>query len=160
MDVSTSKSSQGFTLIEMVVVILIIAILSVLLINQLPTASIDLGAEAQKIVDNVRYTQALSMYTGQRYYLFAPASNTYEIINESSTPIVLAQGNTLVTFPAGVIFAATNLPQGMVGFNGRGVPITDMTGTLLTTVGTFSLSNGTTTMIISVQPVTGSVTLS
>jgi prepilin-type N-terminal cleavage/methylation domain-containing protein len=160
MDVSTRKSNLGFTLLEMVIVILIIGILSLVVINQLPSASIDLGALAQEIVSSVRYTQALSMYTGQRYYFYAPSTGSYEIVNGSSTPIVLAQGNTVVTFPTGVTFGATTFPNGMVGFNGRGQPITDTTGTLLTTTGTFSLTNGTTTMTITVQANTGAVTLS
>jgi MSHA pilin protein MshC len=160
MDIPTVKKYSGFTLIEMVMVIMVIAILSIVVINQLPAASINIGAEAQIMINNLRYTQALAMYTGQSYYLTAASGSSYEIVNAGGTASVLAQGNTVRTFPTGVSFGPTNFPNGLVGFNSHGQPTTDTSGTLLTTVGTLSLTNGTTTMTITVQPETGRLTLS
>jgi prepilin-type N-terminal cleavage/methylation domain-containing protein len=154
------KLYSGFTLVEMVIVILLISILSVAVYTQLPVVALNIGATAQQLANDLRYAQALSTYTGQRYYLVGVSGNTYDITTAGGAAITMAGGGTIVTMPNGIQFGtATNIPGGMVGFNGRGAPIIDTSGTLLTGTGIITLTNGTQSMTISISPTTGRVTV-
>jgi prepilin-type N-terminal cleavage/methylation domain-containing protein len=162
MDVKHFKSSAGFTLIEMIIVILIISILSVIVIVQLPTTPVNLAAAAEAFANDIRFTQALSMTKGQRFYLFTPSGTNYEIISRTGTPVMGGFGSVVINFPAGVSFGATtNIPNGTLEFDGRGTPYSDtaLPGTPLTAAATIALVNGTQTMTITVNPQTGSVTV-
>jgi prepilin-type N-terminal cleavage/methylation domain-containing protein len=152
------KSGLGFTLIEIVVTILIISVLAVAAYTQLSSVALNAGSLAQQVANDVRYTQALSMYTGQRYYLMGLSSTSYEIANGSGTPVTMATGGSVFNFPAGLAFGSSvNLPNGIIGFTGRGIPITDTSGTLLNSTAQILIVGGSTTMTISVSPVTGRV---
>src|SRR5580692_1274568 len=107
------KKIVGFTIIELVVVMLIIAVLAVNVLNTYQGAPIDVGAQANQIVDDIRYTQALAMTKGVRYRIVFTTSSpySYQILNASGTALMLARGNTTMTLGAGISFGAmTNLP--------------------------------------------------
>jgi prepilin-type N-terminal cleavage/methylation domain-containing protein len=158
------KSTLGFTLVELVVVILIIAVLSVEVMTQSTTTvtPMMLSAAASQVADDIRYTQALSMFSGQRYYYSDVSVNQYSIQNGSGTAIVLANGSKVATLPAGVVFSsATNLST-VLGFTGRGAPITDTSGTLLTATATITISStsGAYTQTLTISPITGRIVIS
>jgi prepilin-type N-terminal cleavage/methylation domain-containing protein len=162
--IKSINTSQGFTLIELVMVILIAGILAVVAFFQWPGYNLNLGAKALQLQSDVRYTQALSMNSDQRYYLSINTStNSYQILNASGTAIVLESGGTTATLGAGIAFGLlTNLPNKLIQFNGSGIPYTttSLPGTQLASTATIPMTTGSFTQTISITPLTGMVSIS
>jgi prepilin-type N-terminal cleavage/methylation domain-containing protein len=151
------KRSQGFTFVEMIMVMVIISILAVSLMLNTPSSGINLGAQVNQVLNDIRYTQALSMTRNQRFR-FVITGSTYQILNAAGTAIILARGNTTATLGTGITFGTlTNLPSSLVNFDGYGTPYTTAAspGTALATAATIPLKAGTLTMTIGITPLTG-----
>src|SRR5690349_20375458 len=105
----------GFTLIVLVMVIIILTLILTVLIFSWPGTTLRLGGQAQQLANDIRYAQSLAMTKGQRYRWIKTASNAYQIQNNSGIAIILAQGNTTVTFATGTTFGTlTNLPNNLI----------------------------------------------
>jgi type II secretory pathway pseudopilin PulG len=155
------KKSQGFSLVELVVIICVIAIMSVsvMLTNQTPGVSV--VAQANQLVDDIRYTQSLAMTKGVRYGLvITTATSSYQIVNASGAALMLARGSTTMTLGQGISFGAiTNLAGNIISFDGLGNPYNTSVaaGTALASTATIVLSAGTLTSTVSITPNTGMV---
>ena len=165
MDRLRLQSMDGFTLIELALVIIIVSIIAVVALLQLsPAGNINLGAQAKQLASDIRYTQSLSMNKDQRYYLsITTASNTYQILNASGTAVILPMGNTTVTLNSGIAFGTlTNLPNNLIAFDGKGAPYTSTGagGTALSSTATIPLTSGGVTRTVSITPATGLVSVS
>ena len=162
-----SARAQGFTIIELVAVILILAIITISLAQRTPTrASLTLTARAKQLASDLRYVQALSMNNGQRYCLtltpsspFSGYSLTTATSNCSTTvphpgnlsqPVAICNGTTCMTAPA--------LSNGYLQFDGLGQPYT-ASGTLLAANAVITLTDSGTTATVTVSPTTGRVTV-
>jgi MSHA pilin protein MshC len=163
--------ANGFTLIELVLVILLIGIISAVAFIKWPALSLNLKAQTEQLANDLRYTQALSMTQNQRYCLKI-SSNTYQIIASSTSGIVkLAAGNTTTTLSSGISFG-TLVPAGTVLyiFDGKGVPYTSTSttcttanvnaATALTSTGSIPLNGGGQTQTVNITPETGRITIS
>ena len=131
---------NGFTLIELVMVIVLIGILAVIAAPKLPNVTTtNAGAFADKLRADVRYAQDLAMTRNQRYRVYfntAPASaQGYVVVNDAngngtwgeageiaSDPA--GSGNLSVTLNAGQYAGITvSTPAGgFIEFNSLGVP--------------------------------------
>ncbi len=157
------QSMQGFTLIELVLVILITSLIAVFVSLQWPANHVNIGAQAEQLANDIRYTQELAMTKGQRFYLIETSNTTYQIKNSAGTAALLALGKTTVTLNTGITFGTlTNLPNNLIAFNGDGTPYTTSTspGTLLASAATIPLVSGSDTKTITISPETGRVTIS
>ena len=150
--------SRGFTLVELVVVILLLAILAFTAIPRNPGKSINLPGQAHQLAADIRYVQSLSMTRGQRYcfnltgtgYRFTTAAST------CTTAVAHSTGSTSVITLDGVSLSWTNLPNAYVIFSGEGVPYTAAAASLGSdAVITLAGDGGPKTVTIS--PVTGRV---
>jgi type II secretory pathway pseudopilin PulG len=153
-------AESGFTLIELVSIIVILSILSVTAFFAWPGTSINLGAEAQQVANDLRYTQALAMTKGQRYRFVITSSTTYQIANSSGTAILNARGTTSTTLFTGLSFGTlTNLPNSLVVFNGNGIPYTTTgsPGTALAATASIPITGGSSTKTITITPSTGRI---
>lgn len=163
MDGKHSLIQQGFTLLEFVMVLMIVSIISVQVYLSWPGYNINLGARALQLQSDIRYTQALSMNTDQRYYLsINTGANSYQILNASGTAIVLQGGGTTALLGTGIRFGTlTNLPNNLIQFNGSGIPYTTTSspGTQLASTATIPLTTGSLTETISITPLTGMVSI-
>jgi prepilin-type N-terminal cleavage/methylation domain-containing protein len=158
------RKTHGFTLIEMIFVILIIGVLAVLPIYNWPGTDINLDAQAKLLANDLRYTQSLAMSKSERYSLVGISSTAYQIQNSAGTPITLPSGSTTETFNAGLtISGQANLPDGLVSFDGKGTPYLDTTvpGSPLVagTTYTISITGGGLTKSVGISPITGRVYL-
>jgi prepilin-type N-terminal cleavage/methylation domain-containing protein len=151
-------AAGGFTLIELIIVILLLTILSVMLMPKWTSTGTTLNYDARRILNDIRYTQALSVATGQRYRWVKVSSTVYQILNESGTAIVLPSGSTQVTLTNGVtIGTLTNLPNNLVAFNSMGAPYTTATmpGTALATTANIPVTVSGITRTIVINATTG-----
>lgn len=154
---------KGFTLIELICVIIVLGVLSVNAFIQWPGTAINSGAEAQQVANDIRYTQSLSMSKGNRYSFVIVSSTTYQIRNSSGTAVTNTMGGTTTTLNTGLSFGTlTNLPDSLVAFDGNGNPYstTGSPGTALTSTASIPISGGGITRTITIAPSTGRVLVS
>ncbi|NOY77763.1 MAG: prepilin-type N-terminal cleavage/methylation domain-containing protein [Calditrichaeota bacterium] len=131
---TTGKQSDGFTFIEVVVVITILGILAAVAIVTLSTSSSDfqLNAAARKIISDVQYAQDLSMTTGNRVQVkFEIANNRYSLLwaDDSPVPNIMGSGNFVVSLGSGafrnVEITDTELTGGILKFDTIGEPFSN-----------------------------------
>ncbi|SRR5579883_91457 len=153
---------KGFTVVELIIVLVVISILAVGAFISWPGRGINVYGQATQLANDVRYTQVLSMTKGQRYRLVKTSSTTYQIQNSSGTAIIGAMGSTTVTLGTGISFGTlTNLPNSLIAFDGNGTPYVDTgsPGTALSSTATMPLTDGSNTNTVSITPQTGRVTI-
>ncbi|MEO5340943.1 MAG: prepilin-type N-terminal cleavage/methylation domain-containing protein [Magnetococcus sp. MYC-9] len=77
----------GFSLLELLMVLMLIGIVLLFAAPQWPEPLL-LEAQAQRLAQDIRYTQALTMNRDQRHTIFRLAANRYTIVDANGTPIV------------------------------------------------------------------------
>jgi len=140
-----NKSEKGFTLIEGIAVLLIIAILAAVAISRgASTAEAELRSSAEALRGHIRFAQMKAMnsdadktsisaceashgisFSGISYFLFKDCN----VANKVSLPG--AAGDT-VSLPS-MSLSATNAPNNLITFDKWGRPCTDVNGTTLPT---------------------------
>jgi len=152
-----TNRAQGFTLIELVTVLLLVAILSVTAINQWPGSGINLSAQADQLANDIRYTQSLAMNRGQRYRINL-AADRYWISDTGGTVTVALPGSgaTDVLLNSGI---ALSTSYSFLVFDGNGVPYTTATtpGTPLAADAVITLSADGVSRTLTISPQTGRV---
>lgn len=150
----------GFTLVELVAVILLLGILAFSVVPRfLDKGSIDVGAMAEQLAGDIRYTQSLAMTSGQRNRINLAAAS-YQITTSAGVPVAHpATGSTAAISLGDVSLSGYNPPltNSYIAFDGKGVPYTNVAGTLLGTTATITLNAAGNTRQIAVSPQTGRV---
>lgn len=153
-----TKQLRGFTLIELILVLLIVSIISTYAAIKFPSGSINISAQADQIIADIRHTQSLAINRGQRYRINFNGDR-YWISN--------ADGSTLYTHPASssaVIFLNTGITSSsthsFLVFDGQGKPYTDALtpGTALAADAVITLTAGSETRTVRITPETGRIT--
>jgi prepilin-type N-terminal cleavage/methylation domain-containing protein len=168
MDRSLRHSLRGFSLIEVVIIVALVAILAVAANTSWMGLTINLDGQAEQMASDLRFAQVQSMTQGNRYCLVITGSS-YQLINSASnTAMTFAMGNTSVTLGNGISFG-TVTPSGaaLFVFDGTGVPYYSTAtscsaanataATALTSTASITLSTSSATKTISISPETGRV---
>lgn|SRR3990167_1632420 len=149
---------RGFTLVEVVIIILVIGIISVTVLPQWTATTLNLEFEARRVLNDIRYAQALSMSSGLRYRWVKASSTAYQLVNSSGSALVLPSGGTQLTLTSGISFGSfTNLPNNLIVFDSVGVPYTDTStpGTALAAAAIIPITANGSTRTIQITPQTG-----
>ena len=146
------KDEGGFTLVELIMVVVILSILSYTAISRMDVQETRVAAAAQQVVADIRYAQELATTTHQIHGItFSAAQNRYWVYRNTDTPdsVVthpLTQEPFVVVFDAGswggvhidgdfaVAFDAIGAPSvsGAVTLNGRKtISVTANTGRVM-----------------------------
>src|SRR3990167_3523359 len=155
---STYLVAQGFTLVELIALILIIGIVSVIALPKWTGTPINVNYEAARVLNDIRFAQGMSMTTGQRYRWVETSSTTYQVLNEAGTAVILPNGKTTMTLTSGVTFGAlTALPSSLIAFGSDGIPYTDtaIPGTALASSATIPLTGSGQTRTVTISAGTG-----
>ena len=162
----------GFTLIEILVVVVIIGIAAAVIVPQLGTRDdLKATAAARTLVADLIYAQNLSIARQRMHYVrFDPAAESYEVLSAISPTAARVthpvEGSPfLVRFgPSGVhalrdvvVDAADFNGEVTIGFDEMGVPHvwSSTTGTASMTAGSVRLKCGVHVVTVTVEPFTG-----
>ena len=148
------RSCGGFTLVELVIVIILLGILAFTALPRDPGRSIDLGSQADQLASDIRYTHSLSMTQGTRHCVYLDTAQARYQIRKSScaTPVAHpATGSSGYIVLSNVAMVAANISGDLIEFDGKGRPYT-LSGTAEIT-----LSSGGDSRKVLVSPETGRV---
>ena len=158
-----TSDNKGFTLIEIIAVLIILGIISAVVISRSTDMDASLYSETEAIKTHLRYaqTQAMNKTTlstvlvwgincdGSSYWLFEGTATTNirvlpDIADGSDNKVVLATKK--VSMPSFTVF-----------FDGRGVPYSAYPGTPLTAAQTITVTSpgSGATQTITITPLTG-----
>jgi prepilin-type N-terminal cleavage/methylation domain-containing protein len=157
-----SNKNRGFTLIELSIVMVLMAIVVMVAMVIWPTKAVNVDQYAERLAADLRYAQHLAQTTNQRLR-FNFAAGSYSLtLTDGTTAVKLASGNTnSVTLPTGmtITLPPTNLPSNYVVFDAMGRPYTTnvLPGTLLTSVATITITQNSLTDTVTIQPRTGKI---
>ena len=149
----SAKRQAGLTLIELITVLILIDTLSGLLVTRGSPTAATLNAQADQLARALRHAQSLSLAQGRSLSFSVPTTTSYSISDGVST----------VTNPQGVLqdYALINgvtLAGSDLDFDSLGRPI-DTSDNLINTARTWTLSIGGSTASVSVEPLTGFVSV-
>jgi len=158
---------SGFTLIEFIILIAIIAILSVHALIKSTGMSVRLRTQGLGLASDLRYTQTLSMTHGQRYCLVFGTQN-YQVVNSAtSLPETLGAGST-VALGAGISYGSFSPVLTMIIFDSHGAPYYSTSATCnaanaaaatsISSAASIGLIRGTQSIAILITPETGWIT--
>jgi prepilin-type N-terminal cleavage/methylation domain-containing protein len=128
------RQQHGFTLMEMVAVILLVSILSFAMISRMSNKGIELAAQVDQLAGDIRYTQSLAMTQGQRFRIdFNTGANTYQILTQAGGAVThpVTGGSGAISLGNGITYSAVS--NAVIVFDGLGRPYSNTAtpGTLL-----------------------------
>ena len=160
--------SAGFTLTELIVMMLVIAIISAIALPRMGNAPVLVSTQAEQLAGDIRYVQTLAMTQGQRYIISFPSATSYRFLDVAGNPVVhpVTGSNAAITLGANVTLALQTPiapPGNALEFDGLGVPYSVTTPATfngaLTQPATIKLTKDTETRSVTVTQETGRVTV-
>jgi prepilin-type N-terminal cleavage/methylation domain-containing protein len=150
------KAAGGFTLTELVMVMVVIAIIAAIALPRMGNDPVLVSTQAEQLAGDIRYVQSLSMSQGQRYLLRVLSSTTYELEVKGGAQIPHPTG---IASPIAFGSAITANPNNfIIGFDGLGIPYTDVNvSSALGSTATITLTRDSATRTVTVSPETGRV---
>jgi prepilin-type N-terminal cleavage/methylation domain-containing protein len=147
---------RGFTMIEMVVVLIVLAIVATVILVGANPGNNALIAQTEVLKSHLRYAQIRAMNDTVPWGINIPNAGSYRLYRNNALATSLLPGETAQThtLPAGVTI--TNGVGSTYNFNEWGTPI-DSGGTPAASSQTLSLIQGTETSNITITKNTGYV---
>ena len=147
-------NQHGFTLVELVMVIVIIGILAAMAVPRMSLTDSSVHAQAAQIARDIRHVQMLAMTRGETL-TFQSLGGSYRCTD--STSAIITDPATQQPFTLALDNSVT-ATAGSISFDSLGRPVS--AGTLVTTAIAITVSGDAQSAVLSVSPVTGFVTVS
>jgi MSHA pilin protein MshC len=146
-------NQRGFTMIEMVMVLIVMAIMASFIIIRGTTGN-DLIAQTEILKSHLRYAQIKAMNDTVPWGLRVPNANSYILYKNNATANDILPGETAQTHTLPATVTVTSGVGTTFNFNEWGTPV-DAGGTAIVSPQTITLSQGTTTSSITIKKNTG-----
>lgn len=152
----TAHRRGGFTLIEIIAVLLLLGILAVIAGNALPNSNASVVTQANRLSAHLRYAQIRAQADTYQWRLVFTDASTYQI----GQVVVPGAGFTPSVVPGtattqGILTDGVTAPAGTaIRFDSWGRPLSDA-GALLATDQTITLTQGALSESITIRAVTG-----
>lgn len=145
---------RGFTLIELVTVLVILGALTVYALPRWAPDDTTVAAQADRLARDLRHTQALAMNQGRTLSFDVVSASSYRAADAGTTVTDPAtQEDFLITLDNGVTLGGTD-----TDFDSLGRPTS--AGSLLAAPRVFAVTGSSRTATVTVSPVTGFVAVS
>ena len=164
-----SAASAGFTLIELMMVLVILSIAALMAVPMLSSAAdVQIRAAANRLAADLDYARGLAVTHQQNYsVVFDPATESYSVQDAGGNVIdhPMNPGGFQVDFASDsrlsrVDLAATTFDHDTITFNYLGAPYSGAGTATPLNAGQITLQAGSFTMMVDVEPVTGYVSIS
>ncbi len=146
--------SKGFTLIELMMVLVILGVLAVYVVPRWSPGDNTVAAQAHRLAQDLRHVQALAMNQGRPLSFELQSSTAYRV-TDGATPII--DPATMQAFQVTLDNSVT-LTGSNTSFDSLGRPVAG--GALLATPRVFTLSGGSRTATVTLSAVTGFASVS
>lgn len=155
-----SIAENGFSIVELVVIIVLVGLLAFTAIPRMAGPSLALDAQAEQLAADIRYTQSLAMTRGDRFRINLTAAS-YQVTDSAGMNPQIHPG-TSSTNP--VLLKSVSLSGPLINnylaFDGRGIPYTVYnSSTGMAASATITLTGGSATRTVVISPETGRVVL-
>ncbi|OIO00100.1 MAG: hypothetical protein AUJ49_10170 [Desulfovibrionaceae bacterium CG1_02_65_16] len=150
----TGRRRGGFTLIEVISVVVILGILSLLVLAHNTSLSGELGGRLSEVRSQLRYVQLSAMKSGVPYLTMRCDGASYWAQYDNGTSLSLPSENATTVSLAGKSLAMSSFN---LRYDSLGIPYDGATGAKLTSALTISLTAAGANGTISVSPETGFV---
>jgi len=150
-----AKKIEGFTLIEMVLILVIVTAVVMALMMNWTGRSISLSAQTDRLKHDIRLAQSLSQTRHERYRLVFVDSTHYQI-EDSDGNIFNYETGQNNAFELATQIEFNPIPPDPIIFNTKGVPYRS-SSTAYTSPYTITLQTNNQTKQITLEPQTGEV---
>src|SRR6266852_3769351 len=90
---------RGFTLRELIIVMVIVGIISAIALTRTGNDPVMLATQVDQLAGDIRYVQALAMTQGQRYIISFPSGTSYHFLVSGDIPVAHPPNGPNPPFP-------------------------------------------------------------
>ncbi len=149
---------EGFTILELVMVIVILGILAAAISFKWSKSTFGLSTQAELLVNDLRYTQNLSMSRNKQFSWEKTSANTYTIKDDDNNAVLNSINLATTTLAPDITFGGT-VTYNKITFDTKGVPYngTVTSPVALTSNATIPLVMNGKSINVIIEPETGRI---